>query len=170
VQSGGRLEIDSEPGRGTRVALALPRVEPGCPATVCEAAAPALASGRRVVLVEDDDLVRGQVVRHLTALGCRVEACSNGHDALDVLAAGAPVDLLMTDINMPGGLNGRQLADHARLLDPALRILFTSGHTDDPVLRTVRHDPRAGFIAKPYRRAELARKLAEVMPVGQSAR
>ena len=48
--------------------------------------------------------------------------------------------------------------------DPGLRILFTSGHTDDPVLRTVRHDPRAGFIAKPYRRAELARKLAEVMP------
>ena len=165
VQSGGRLEIESAPGAGTRVSLALPQV-PFCEAAVAERApaAPAPAERRHVVLVEDDDLVRGQVARHLSALGCEVSACANGHDALDVLALGEPVDLLMTDINMPGGLNGRQLADHARLLAPSLRILFTSGHTDDPVLRAVRHDPRAGFIAKPYRRAELARKLAEVMP------
>ena len=164
VQSGGRLEIDSEPGRGTRISLALP-CAPSCPkAAPAPAATPVVAAGRRVVLVEDDDLVRGQLLRHLAALGCEVSAHANGLDALDALADGDRVDLLMTDINMPGGLNGRQLADHARLLDPGLRILFTSGHTDDPVLRAVRHDPRAGFIAKPYRRADLARKLAELAP------
>ena len=70
--------------------------------------------------------VRGQVARHLTALGCEVSAYADGHDALDALAGDEPVDLLMTDINMPGGLNGRQLADHARLLDPTLRVLFLS--------------------------------------------
>jgi CheY-like chemotaxis protein len=164
VQSGGRLEIESEPGGGTRIRLALPQAA-SCPqAAQAWEEVPAVAAGRRVVLVEDDDLVRGQVMRHLAALGCEVSAHANGLDALDALAAGDRVDLLMTDINMPGGLNGRQLADHARLLDPDLRILFTSGHTDDPVLRTVRHDPHAGFIAKPYRRADLARKLAELAP------
>jgi CheY-like chemotaxis protein len=60
-------------------------------------------------------------------------------------------------------MNGRQLADHARLLKPQLRILFTSGHTEEPVLTALRMDSRAGFLAKPYRRAELARKLAEVL-------
>jgi PAS domain S-box-containing protein len=167
VQSGGRLEIESEPGYGTRVSLALPQAPSGSdiPVVAASAAVPAMAAGRRVLLVEDDDLVRDQVARHLEALGCEVRALDNGHDALDVLAGDQRIDLLMTDINMPGGLNGRQLADHARLLDPGLRILFTSGHTDDPVLRAVRHDPRAGFIAKPYRRADLARKLAELAPV-----
>ncbi|HEX7947608.1 MAG TPA: ATP-binding protein [Phenylobacterium sp.] len=166
VQSGGRLEIQSEPGHGTRVSLALPQAASCAQAvqTPVSAEAPVVAAGRRVVLVEDDDMVRGQVARHLEALGCEVSALDNGHDALDVLASGERVDLLMTDINMPGGLNGRQLADHARLLDPTLRILFTSGHTDDPILRTVQHDPHAGFIAKPYRRADLARKLAELAP------
>jgi CheY-like chemotaxis protein len=117
-----------------------------------------------VLLVEDDALVRGQVARRLEALGCAVRSCGDGYEALDALAMSGPVDVLMTDINMPGGLNGRQLAEHARLLDPALRILFTSGHTDDPILRTVRYDRRAAFLAKPYRRAELARKLADLVP------
>jgi PAS domain S-box-containing protein len=161
-QSGGRLEIDSQLGQGTRIRLSLPRVQACDEAARGEAAAAAPAAGLRVLLVDDDELVRVEVGRQLAALGCEVQACACGHDALDALASGAPVDLMMTDIHMPGGLNGRQLADHARLLDPALRILFTSGHTEDPVLRTVGHDPRAAFLPKPYRRAELARKLAEL--------
>jgi CheY-like chemotaxis protein len=117
-----------------------------------------------VLVVEDDALVRGEVVRRLAALGCRVRACGEAHEALDVLAAGERIDLMMTDINMPGGMNGRQLADHARLLAPGLPILFTSGHSDDPIVRTVGHDPRAAFLPKPYRRAALAAKLAELIP------
>jgi len=164
VQSGGRLEIDSEEGAGTRISLSLPAAAPCDPVPLAQAPAQPLSCGLKVLLVEDDDLVRGQVQRQLAALGCEVQACANGHDALDVLAAGEGVDLMMTDINMPGGLNGRQLADHARLLEPTLPILFTSGHTEDPVLRAVGHDPRAAFLPKPYRRAELARKLAELTP------
>lgn len=164
VQSGGRLEIESEEGAGTRVALCLPATSPCDPLMSGPAPTRPLARGLKVLLVEDDDLVRGLVLRQLAALGCDVRACANGHDALDVIAAGDGVDLMMTDINMPGGLNGRQLADHARLLAPALPILFTSGHTEDPVLRSVGHDPKAAFLAKPYRRAELARKLAELTP------
>jgi CheY-like chemotaxis protein len=163
AQSGGRLEIESEAGQGSRVTICLPQsahcaAEPAAPAP--EAALP---PGLKVLLVEDDALVRGQVERRLAALGCVVQACADGYDALDALAMGGGVDVLMTDINMPGGLNGRQLAEHARLLDPRLRILFTSGHTDDPILRTVRYDPCAAFLAKPYRRAELSRKLADLV-------
>jgi signal transduction histidine kinase len=162
-QSGGRLEIDSAPGQGTRIRLSLPRVQPCAEADRPAPPATALAPGLKVLLVDDDERVRVQVGRQLAALGCEVRACACGHEALDALAAGDPVDLMMTDIHMPGGLNGRQLADHARLLDPSLRILFTSGHTEDPVLRTVGHDPNAAFLPKPYRRAELARKLAELV-------
>jgi PAS domain S-box-containing protein len=165
VQSGGRLEIDSREGAGTRVTLSLPATASACPELPADASpVVALTPGLKVLLVEDDDLVRGQVLRQLAALGCDARACANGYDALDVMAAGDPIDLLMTDINMPGGLNGRQLADHARLLDPGLPILFTSGHTEDPVLRSVGHDPHADFLPKPYRRAELARKLAGLTP------
>jgi CheY-like chemotaxis protein/two-component sensor histidine kinase len=161
-QSGGRLEIDTEVGRGTSVRLYLPQTASAPEPMVTEAAADLPAQSRRILLVEDDDLLRGQVARQLALLGCEVSAHGNGHEALERLEAGAPVDLLMTDLAMPGGLNGRQLADRARALNPALRILFTSGHTDEPTVRALCRDGRAGFLAKPYRRAELGRRIAEV--------
>jgi PAS domain S-box-containing protein len=166
-QSGGQLEIDTAEGAGTTVSVGLPRTRPCAETPHAHAEVADLPAGLKVLLVEDDDLVRGQVRRQLEALGCEVADCACGHDALDVIAGGVALDLMMTDINMPGGLNGRQLADHARLLDPALRILFSSGHTEDPVLRTAARDPRSAFLAKPYRRAELAAKLAGL--IGQSA-
>jgi PAS domain S-box-containing protein len=161
-QSGGRMEIESEPGRGSCVRLYLPQTAKIGESTVAEPSAVVSMQGRRVLLVEDDDLLRDQVERQLTLLGCRVTAEGNGHDALRRLEAGCDVELLMTDIAMPGGMNGRQLADHARRLNPDLRILFTSGHTDDAAILTLRMDGQAGFLGKPYRRAALARKLAEV--------
>jgi PAS domain S-box-containing protein len=160
-QSGGRLEIDSEPGRGAQVRIYLPETaapEPQGPAETETAATP--TAPRHVLLVEDDDLLRDQVQRQLTSLGCRVSAQRNGHDALRRLDASSDVDLLMTDIVMPGGMNGRQLADRARELNPNLRVLFTSGHTDEPAIRALRVDGRCGFLGKPYRRADLARELA----------
>jgi len=162
-QSGGRMEIESERGRGTAISLYLPQTQTLEDAPTPERPVHAPTFQRHVLLVEDDDLVRDQVQRQLIALGCRVAAHRNGHDALRRLGASADVDLLMTDIVMPGGMNGRQLADHARLLKPQLRVLFTSGHAEEPVLSALRMDDRAGFLAKPYRRAELARKLAEVL-------
>ena len=163
IQSGGRVEIDTTPGVGTTMTLCLPRTGPCLHPRRADTPAAELPQGLRVLLVEDDDLVRGQVVRQLEALGCAVTARACGYEALDVIAAGEPIQLMVTDINMPGGLNGRQLADHVRLLAPDLPILFSSGHTQDPVLRTAGRDPRTAFLAKPYRRVELASKLAELL-------
>lgn len=165
VQSGGRLEIETAAGIGTTVTLCLPRTGPCRDAPRPREAAQPLPSGLKVMLVEDDEMVLGQVQRHLAALGCEVHAFSCPYDALDALAGETRVDILVTDINMPGGLNGRQLADHVRLLTPDLPILFSSGHTEDPVLRTAGRDPRTAFLAKPYRRADLAAKLASLVTV-----
>jgi PAS domain S-box-containing protein len=160
-QSGGRLEIDSEPGAGTTVRIYLPQTDAPAAPESAEADPPAAPSvPRHVLLVEDDELLRDQVQRQLISLGCRVTAQRNGHDALRRLDADPGIDLLLTDIVMPGGMNGRQLADQARLLNPKLRVLFTSGHTDEPSIRALRVDGRSGFLGKPYRRSDLARELA----------
>ncbi len=161
-QSGGRFEIDSQLGRGSRMSLYLPLTSHAEAAASPAAAAPPQAQSRHVLLVEDDDLLRDQVQRQLLSLGCRVTAHRNGHDALRRLHAASDVDLLMTDIVMPGGLNGRQLADQARQLYPHLPILFTSGHTDEPTIRALRLEGEAAFLGKPYRRGDLARKLADL--------
>jgi CheY-like chemotaxis protein len=169
VQSGGQLDIASELGRGTTMRIFLPKTgQPEvAPVAPTEIAAP--AGGRHVLLVEDDDLVRGQVERQLLALGYRVTSRANGREALKVIGAATDIDLLLTDIVMPGGMNGRQLADHARLLLPGLRVLLTSGYNEDVIVRTGRLDEATAFLAKPYRRAELARKISAVLKDGQGA-
>jgi PAS domain S-box-containing protein len=162
TQSGGRMEIESELGQGSCVRLYLPQTACADAPSEPELLAVPAAHGRRVLVVEDDDLLRDQVARQLTLLGCEVAVKRNGHDALQHIEETAEIDLLMTDIAMPGGLNGRHLADRARRLRPAMRILFTSGHTDEAAIRALGLDGRAGFLGKPYRRAALARKLAEI--------
>ncbi len=171
-QSGGRLEIDSELGRGTCMRLYLPRTSQIAVAAPVTPPPVGQVQVRHVLLVEDDDLLRDQVRRQLTSLGCRVTTQRNGHDALRRLHAENDIDLLMTDIVMPGGLNGRQLADQARQLYPRLPILFTSGHTDEPTIAALRMDSEAAFLGKPYRRGELALKLTGLFgdrPVGTAA-
>ena len=109
---------------------------------------------------------RAQLERQLVDLGYRVSGCANGHEALSRLTEAGGADLLMTDIVMPGGLNGRQLANYARAIRPDLPILLTSGHSDDAQLRAARLLPKARFLAKPYRRAELVRALEEAFADG----
>jgi PAS domain S-box-containing protein len=161
-QSGGRMEIETELGQGACIRLYLPQTACADAPAEAELLAVAPAQRRHVLLVEDDDLLRDQVARQLTLLGCKVTIERNGHDALQHLDEAGEVDLLMTDIAMPGGLNGRQLAEHARSRRPDLRILFTSGHTGEAAVQALGIDGRTGFLGKPYRRAALARKLAEV--------
>jgi PAS domain S-box-containing protein len=159
-QSDGRLSIESAPGAGTKVSLFLPATDEPLPAEDPTLDARAAAAARRILVVEDDPAVRTQQVRQLEELGYRVHACAEGPEALRWLAEeDGEADLLMTDMVMPGGMNGRQLANYVRAILPDLPILFTSGHSDDAQLRAARLLARSGFLAKPYRRAELAQAI-----------
>ncbi|PAY07587.1 hybrid sensor histidine kinase/response regulator [Bradyrhizobium sp. UFLA03-84] len=160
-QSNGHIVLDSELGRGTRVMLFLPRA-----ATVSPAAAPperrqpeARGAQEIVLVVEDDKLVRSYVLTQIESLGYTTLSANNGDEALAVLDSGAPVDLLFTDVIMPGAMNGRDLATEAKRRRPGLRVLFTSGYTDDAIDQDGKLEQGILFLGKPYSRAQLARML-----------
>jgi PAS domain S-box-containing protein len=165
-QSFGHVKIYSEPGQGTTIKLYLPRsFKPDerpneLPVTQEDGGSEA------VLLVEDDPLVRRLAASHLAALGYRVLEAANGAEALAVLDRGDRVDVLFTDVVMPGGMNGRQLADLAAARRPALRVLFTSGYTENAIVHQGRLDPGVRLLSKPYRRADLARALRQVLNEG----
>jgi len=168
-QSGGHLVISSAEGAGTVVRLLLPKAEAAD--AVAAPARPIMGpNGAHVLLVEDDELVRRQVRRQLQGLGHQVTATSNANTALQALRAeGGRFQLLMTDIMMPGGMNGRQLAVAARALHPDLPILLTSGYADQGALG-IDQGCGAHFLQKPYRRAALAEAVAAVLGLaGQGA-
>jgi PAS domain S-box-containing protein len=163
-QSGGHVNLYSEEGVGTVVHLYLPRadseaVEP----VVATAAAPQSGAGERILLVEDDALVREHALRLLRDLGYRVTEAASGIEALTLLRDGLQVDLLFTDVIMPGGLTGPQLAAAARALLPALPVLYTSGYTENAIVHHGRVDPGVLLLHKPYRRATLAEKIRQAL-------
>lgn len=114
-------------------------------------------------MVEDDPMVRDFAVRRLERLGYAVVTADSGQPALDVLNAGKAVDLLFTDVIMPGGLDGAQLAHKARRLRPDLPILFTSGYTENAAILHGRLDPNRQLLQKPYRAVDLAGKLRQML-------
>jgi PAS domain S-box-containing protein len=165
-QSGGHVKIYSEPGIGTTVRLYLPqstgeaRIAVTAPAT--DQGAP--ATGRETVLVaEDDALVRGYVTDQLNNLGYQVIAAPDGRSALAVIETDRPIDLLFTDVVMPGGMNGRELAEAALARRPGLKVLFTTGYTEDVMVLRGKLAPGVQILNKPYGRAALARKLRAVL-------
>src|SRR5581483_5524728 len=126
-QSGGQLRISSEPGIGTTVSLCLPRSSGVVGPEATEAPEHRLRVGHQTVLVVDDNPDMRQVAeRHLRFLGYTVLTAASGPAALSVLRAGTPVDLLFSDISMPEGMNGLQLAEAARKLRPDFKVLFTT--------------------------------------------
>lgn len=166
-QSRGHVEIESTPGRGTRVSLYLPRVDPSEaaqpePEAAGSEAVHAPGGSETVLLVEDNDLVGQYAAEQLVTLGYRLVRAGNAPEALEVLRARDDIDLLFTDIVMPGGMSGWQLADAARQLRPGLRVLYTSGYTGELGQAT---EPSDGspMLRKPYRRGELARRLREAL-------
>jgi PAS domain S-box-containing protein len=162
-QSGGHIRIQSAPGAGTTVRLYLPRAN-GNPAPLAARDNQGDARGHeQILLVEDDALVRNYVESQLRALGYPVIACENGVAALAALQAGTQVELLLTDVVMPGGLDGAQLAERARALRPGLRVLFTSGYAENALVHKGRLDPGVQLLSKPYRRQQLAAKVREVL-------
>ncbi|HET6620781.1 MAG TPA: PAS domain S-box protein [Dongiaceae bacterium] len=164
-QSGGHLKIYSEVEHGTTVRLYLPRL-----ASVSETAgaapvtvAPGKGGGETILVVEDNPDVRRLVLRQLRDLGYAVIEAANGPQAMKILNDGAAINLLFTDVVMPGGMTGRQLAEAAKASRPGLKTLFTSGYTEDSVLRLGRLDPGVRLLSKPYRKHELAIRIREAL-------
>jgi CheY-like chemotaxis protein len=114
-------------------------------------------------VVEDDPGVRSVAVRALRTFGYRVTEAPDGPTARRLIADGSTFDLLFTDVVMPGGMSGRVLADEARRLLPRLKVLFTSGYTSNAIVHHGRLDPGTNFIAKPYRRHDLAHAVRGVL-------
>ncbi|MEY4879034.1 MAG: hypothetical protein RJB62_503, partial [Pseudomonadota bacterium] len=161
-QSRGHVKIYSEFGHGTTVKLYLPRA-PGDHEESFPTSSSELPRGQeRIFLVEDDELVRMHVTRQLESLGYHVTSAHNGAEALEALEAlkrNGDYDLLFTDVVMPGGVNGRQLAVAVAELYPNLPVLFTSGYTENAIVHHGRLDPGVHLLNKPYRLQDLAAKI-----------
>lgn len=171
-QSRGHVRIYSEIGEGTVIHLYLPRgvgrSDEDDRATRDGMEAPR-GRGERILFVEDDDLVREHLVSQLRGLGYEVISARNGPEGLEALRQTAHLDLLFTDVVMPGGMSGRDLAEAARLLHPDLPVLFTSGYNENAIVHHGRLDVGVQLLIKPYRQKDLANKLRKVLEMGQSS-
>ncbi|WP_339800615.1 PAS domain S-box protein [uncultured Marinobacter sp.] len=162
-QSGGHISLYSESGEGTSVKLYMPRCNDE-PAPMVKSEPLRPQGGRETLLVvEDDNLVRGYVTGQLKAAGYQVVEARNGPEALAMLAGHPDIELLFTDVMMPGGMTGRELADAALKQYPGLPVLYTSGYTENAIVHNGRLDPGVQLLGKPYRKADLLRKIREVL-------
>jgi signal transduction histidine kinase/CheY-like chemotaxis protein len=163
-QSGGHVKIYSEPGQGTTVKLYLPRTtaaeEPLGPMDPHQ---PAVGGTETILVAEDDEAVRTTVVEMLTRLGYRVLKAADAASALAVVESGVPIDVLFTDVVMPGTLRSPDLARMARERLPNLAVLFTSGYTENSIVHGGRLDPGVDLLGKPYTRESLARRIRQVL-------
>ena len=163
-QSGGHGTIYSEVGHGTTVKIYLrrSRAEPEAEA-VAPVALARPSKGEAILVVEDADDVRSLDVMLLTNLGYRPVEARDGKSALAVLKRTPEVTLLFTDVVLPGGMSGPEFAREAQRRRPELNVLFTSGYTENSIIHHCRLDDGVDLIGKPYRRADLARRLRAIL-------
>jgi two-component system, cell cycle sensor histidine kinase and response regulator CckA len=165
-QSGGYIDVRSEVGAGTTFTIFVPTVDAAIASdAACRTASRPLraTSNETILLVEDEDGLRRMAARALGKQGYSVLQASSGPEALRVLEAHqAPVDLLVTDVVMPI-MDGRELADRVHKLRPSIRVLFTSGYTEDAILHRGVEAAHVAFLQKPYAPAKLAGKVREVL-------
>ena len=165
-QSGGHIAIESEKGRGTTVWIYLPKAEGAMVPVADQRISESPKGGHgKILVVEDDSLVRAYVVAQIQSLGYTTLSASDAQEALSVLRSSDPVDLLFTDVIMPGSMNGRELSIEALKLRPTLKVLYTSGYTENAIGEDGRLDPDVLLLAKPYSRADLARMIRLAMRV-----
>lgn len=164
-QSKGHVKIYSEAGHGTTIRIYLPHGDlSALPTTLQERPVEdRQARGETILVVEDDAEVRATALLHLNELGYVALEAADAAEALRLLENGAKADLLFTDVVMPGGINGRQLAERASAMRPELKTLFTSGFTDNAIVHDGRLDPGVKFLAKPYRIRDLAEKIRDAL-------
>jgi PAS domain S-box-containing protein len=169
-QSQGHVKIYSEPGKGTSVKLYLPKAEQESEPSNQEAILIADLHGSEVILlVEDNAQVRKLAKTQLLHLGYQVLEAENGKDALAILREHPEIDLLFTDVVMPGGLNGRELALEARKIYPSLKVLFSSGYAESAILHLGLLDEHVQLLNKPYSRLQLARRIRGMLTASPSA-
>ncbi|APW35905.1 hybrid sensor histidine kinase/response regulator [Rhodoferax koreense] len=165
-QSGGQVRIASEPGQGTTMNLYLPwhAAAPDSPAGARNAPAPATARQEVILLIEDDAIIRTLLDEELTEAGYRVVVAESGPQGLAVLQSDQQLDLLISDVGLPGGLSGKQIAEAGRLVRPALKVLFITGYvehvgtTGDSLL-----GPGMALITKPFEFVDLAQKVRKML-------
>jgi PAS domain S-box-containing protein len=161
-QSGGHIKIYSEPGHGTTIRLYLPPASAGADAPR-PSAAPIAGGSETILVVEDDSLVRNFVVAQLHGLGYRTIAAADSRAAMALVENGEPFDLLFTDVILSGGMTGRQLADAVAKHRPRLKVLYTSGYTDNSIVHHGRLDQGVLLLTKPYRKAQLAQMIRQAL-------
>ncbi|MFM0339350.1 hybrid sensor histidine kinase/response regulator [Paraburkholderia fungorum] len=165
-QSGGHTVIDSVVGHGTTVSLFFPRCcEPETVETVDQTSAPA-GGGETILVVEDDADVRLTAVEMLAQLGYKVLTASSGDAALELMDSDVQIDLLFTDVVVPGQVKSVEVAQHAAARSPAVPTLFTSGYTRDEIVHHGKLDAGITLLSKPYRRDDLARMVRSVLRAG----
>ena len=164
-QSGGHIKIYSEEGHGTTIKLYLPPGE-----GMTEVAAPptlqAEGGAETIFVVEDDTLVRNFVTAQLESLGYKTVAAADSRAALQLIEAGQDFDLLFTDVVIPGGMSGRELAEEVAKRRPGLKVLFTSGYTDNAIVHHGKLDDGVLLLTKPYRRNQLAETIRKALNGG----
>jgi CheY-like chemotaxis protein len=167
-QSGGYIQVFSEPGKGTTFKIYLPRIEQEEPAYPAQKPAEAQRGSETVLLVEDEVMVRNLIRRVLLEGGYRVLEANHGVEALQICERySQPIHLLITDMVMPGGINGRQLVERLLAVRPELKVLYISGYPDQTLARHDFSELQTGFLSKPFRPETLMHKLQEALTAAQ---
>lgn len=163
-QTDGHVRVYSEANQGTTVKLYFPRYSGEMPAHGSERQnAPEVRGHETILAVEDDALILQQLTAQFSGLGYSVVTASAGAQALDTLRDRPDIDLLFTDVVLPGGMNGRQIAKAAQEIRPGLKILYTSGYSENAFVHQGHLDQDVQLLSKPYRRSELASKVRKVL-------
>jgi PAS domain S-box-containing protein len=164
-QSGGSVHIDSAIGHGTTVSMFLPRCDDAVAQEQSEgtAATATAAAGQTVLVVDDEATVRHLIDEVLDELGYTVLSVPDATAALKMLESGVSIDLLVTDVGLPGGMNGQQLADAARAARPGLAVLFVTGFAEDAAVGTGRALPELELLIKPFTLEALTLKVAAAL-------
>jgi CheY-like chemotaxis protein len=164
-QSGGQVTVDSEVGKGSTISMYLPRSDHEEAAAEENAPTPALpaTTGDTVVVVDDEAMIRMLIVDVLQDLGYLVLEASTGAAGLKAIQSSARIDLLITDVGLPGGMNGRQLADAARQARPNLQVLFITGYAEASIAGKGSLAPDMHVLTKPFTTEALANKIGNVL-------
>jgi signal transduction histidine kinase/CheY-like chemotaxis protein len=167
-QSGGQVRIYSEPAHGTTMCLYLPRFvgtaeddAPGPDRMEIEE-----GEGQTILVIEDEATIRTLITELLVEAGYRVLSAPDGQAGLQMLQSGRRIDFLVTDVGLPGGINGRQVADAARVSRPALKVLFITGYAENAAVGNGQLESGMSVLTKPFEITELARKVREMMHAG----